>query len=488
MAYVPNFEYDIFISYAHVDNLTTPTESEGWISTFQKCLAVLLSQRVGKMGTIKIWRDPSLDGSQLFDTTIQNRINQSALFLAFTSTGYLSSDYCRQELEWFHKNAATNNLGINVGDRMRVLNVLLNNIPHPEWPDYFGKTSGYPFFDTENEEDGLGYPLKNGGEVFEKQLRKLVDAIYKTLIAIKDVLTPAAAPRTFTKTIYLADTADSLVRYRKRLLNDLGNNVRIVSNVPPPYDAESHQEKVVEAMKMADLSVHLLDDLPGREIQGDEGKSYPQKQVELGLEHAKSQFIWVPNTLDPETIEDQCYKNFINELQSGNRGAANYCFIKGSASSISREVTEMLERTQVPSQNGDSASAAALLDTHLKDQRHAFRLGEFLMDKCITPYVTPEEDDPKKNMKVLEERLKQVNKLIVIYGDVAEDWVQERLRVAMHLAIDTRVDLKAFGVYFAPPRQRGPEGIFKLPWTTVHEFDNRDISNPQNLGPMLNPA
>jgi len=99
MAYVPNFEYDIFISYAHVDNLTTPAESDGWISTFEKCLAVLLSQRVGKMGTIKIWRDPSLDGSQLFDTTIQNRINQSALFLAFTSTGYLSSDYCRQELE-----------------------------------------------------------------------------------------------------------------------------------------------------------------------------------------------------------------------------------------------------------------------------------------------------------------------------------------------------------------------------------------------------
>jgi len=487
MAYVPNFEYDIFISYAHVDNLTTPTESEGWISTFQKCLAVLLSQRVGRMGTIKIWRDPSLDGSELFDTTIQNRINRSALFLAFTSTGYLSSDYCRQELEWFYQNAATNNVGINVGERMRVLNVLLNNVPHQEWPQYFGKTSGYPFFACDNEED-LGYPLKCAGEVFEKQLRKLVDAIHKTLTAIKEVVAPAAAPKTFTKTIYLADTADSLVRYRKRLLNDLGNNIRIVSNVPPPYDAESHQEKVVEAMKMADLSVHLLDDLPGREIQGDEGKSYPQKQVELGLQHAKSQFIWVPNTLDAETIEDQCYKNFINELQSGNRGAANYCFIKGSASSISREVTEMLERTPVPGQNGESTSTAALLDTHLKDQRHAFRLGEFLMDKCITPYVTPEEDDPKKNMKFLEERLKQVNKLIVIYGDVAEDWVQERLRVAMHLAIDARVDLKAFGVYFAPPRQCGPEGIFKLPWTTVHEFDNRDISNPQNLGPMLNVA
>jgi len=488
MAYVPNFEYDIFISYAHVDNLPTPGESKGWITTFEEFLAVFLSRRVGKFGIVKIWRDPTLDGSQLFDTTIQNRIKQSALFLAFTSTGYLTSDYCRQELAWFHQNAVTNNVGVNVGDRMRVLNVLLNNIPYKEWPEYFGKTSGYPFYASENEED-LGYPIKCVGDPFESQLRKLVDSIHRTLMAIKEAVAPPASTKTFTKTIYLADTADSLVRYRKRLLNDLGNNVRIVSNVPPPYDAESHQTKVVEAMKTADLSIHLLDDLPGREIQGEEGKSYPQKQVELGLQHAKSQFIWVPNTLDVETIEDQCYKDFINELQSGNRGAANYCFIKGSASSISREVTEMLERRPQPGQNGHSpASAAALVDTHLKDQLHAFRLGEFLMQKCIQPYINPEEDDPQKNMKVLEERLKQVNKLIVIFGDVAEEWVRARLAVAVQIAITARVQLKACGVYFAPPRERGPAGIFDLPFLPVYEFDNRDISNPQNLGPMLNGA
>jgi hypothetical protein len=246
---------------------------------------------------------------------------------------------------------------------------------------------------------------------------------------------------------------------------------------------------VIEAMTTADLSIHLLDELPGREIQGEEGKSYPQKQVELGLQHAKSQFIWVPNTLELETIEDQGYKNFINELQNGNRGAANYCFIKGSATSISREVTEMLERKPPPGQNGQPSHAdAALVDTHLKDQLHALRLGQFLIEKCIQPYINPEEDDPQKNMKVLEERLKQVNKLIVIFGDVAEEWVRARLAVAVQIAITARVQLKACGVYFAPPRQRGATGIFNLPFLPVYEFDNRDISNPQNLGPMLSGA
>jgi len=488
MAYVPEFEYDIFISYAHVDDLTTPDQTKGWIATFEEFLAVFLSRRVGRIGSVKIWRDPTLDGSQLFDKTIEERIKRSAIFLALTSTGYLASEYCLQELKWFHQTAMSDRIGVSVGDRMRVLNVLLNKIPHDCWPEYFGKTSGYDFFKADDKED-LGYPLKCTGEVFEERLRKLVEAIYKTLTSIRELLAPKVSSPTFTKTIYLADTTDSLVRYRKRLLNDLGPKVRIVTNLPPPYESAQHESKVVEAMKQADLSVHLLDEIPGREIQGEEGKSYPQKQVELGLKYAKSQFIWVPNTLELETVEDPAYKSFMDELQNGNRGASNYSFIKGSASSLGREVAEMLDRPAVGSQNGKPGGAtAALVDTHLKDQLHAYRLGQFLIEKCIQPYINPEEDDPHKNMKVLEERLKQVNKLIVIFGEVGEQWVRARLAVAVHIAITARVQLKACGVYYAPPRQRGPSNIFDLPFLPVYEFDSSDIRNPKNLGPMLNGA
>jgi hypothetical protein len=488
MAYVPNFEFDIFISYAHVDNLTTPGEAKGWIATFEEFLAVLLSKKVGKIGSVKIWRDPNLDGSQLFDTTIENRIKRSAVFLAFTSTGYLESEYCQQELKWFHDNATNDRLGVNIGDRMRVLNVLLNNIPYDKWPQYYGKTSGYDFFTAENDDDP-GYPVNFGGDLFEVRLRKLVDAIYKTLIAIKDVVEPKTATPIFTKTVYLADTADSLVAYRKRILNDLGPKVRIVSNVPPPFDAESHESTVVEAIKQADLCVHLLDHLPGREIQGEAGKSYPQKQVELGLKYARSQVIWAPNTLDLETVDDVAYKTFLDQLQNGNRGDSKYRFIKSPATSISRELTAMLEALAAPSQNGQpSSGSGALVDTHIKDQLHAFTLGQFLLQKSIQPYINPEEDDPQKNIKVLEERMKQVNKLIVIFGDVAEQWVRSRLSSALQIAVNAHIQLKACGVYFAPPRERGPENIFGLPFLRVVEFDHRDISNNQSLDAMLNGA
>ncbi len=486
MAFTPNFQYDIFISYAHVDNQPTPDEKEGWVTRFQEYLTVLLSRRVGRLGVVKIWRDPTLDGNEVFDDVIENRIKDSALFLALTSTGYLESAYCRQELDGFYRKAEREPLGVRVGERMRVVNILLNKIPHESWPEAFGKTSGYPFYEVEREED-LGFPLKTTLEAFEDQLRRLVDSIYKTLQVLKG---PAAGPpmtELKKKTIFIADAADSLSVNRKRLLNDLRqtSGVEIISNIPPPYDSKGHEEKVSEAIRKADLSVHLLDNLPGREIDGDDSKSYPQKQVELGLKYAKSQFVWVPQTLDPELIDDEAYRSFIDQLQNGNRGYSHYSFVRGSASSLSREVLETLNRAPVGG-GENKIPSAALVDTHLKDQRHAYKLGDFLLNRSIQPYINPEEDDPKKNMTVLEQRLKQVNKLIVIFGDVGEEWVRARLGLGLQIAINERLPIKACGVYYAPPRQRGATDLFNLPFLPVFEFDDRDMSNSQTLAPIFN--
>src|SRR5262245_16281042 len=111
MAYLPGFEHDIFISYSHVDDL------DGWVEVFQKQLEVELSRLVGRMNLVRVWRDKRrLQGNQLFDQTIQNAINSSALFIALTSNGYFASHYCRKELLWFREK---NSIAMSVGDRLR---------------------------------------------------------------------------------------------------------------------------------------------------------------------------------------------------------------------------------------------------------------------------------------------------------------------------------------------------------------------------------
>jgi hypothetical protein len=69
MAYIPPFEHDIFISYAHVDNQTASQKEDGWVDCFHKHLEVRLAKKLGRMGLVEIWRDDKLERGQLFDKT-----------------------------------------------------------------------------------------------------------------------------------------------------------------------------------------------------------------------------------------------------------------------------------------------------------------------------------------------------------------------------------------------------------------------------------
>jgi len=90
MAYLSGFAFDIFISYAHVDNLPV-LAPKGWVAQFQQQLEVLLWKRIGRVVSVKIWWDPVLGGNHLFDKTIQEKIEASALFVALTSAGYMAA-------------------------------------------------------------------------------------------------------------------------------------------------------------------------------------------------------------------------------------------------------------------------------------------------------------------------------------------------------------------------------------------------------------
>ena len=492
MGYLQGFDYDIFISYAHVDNQTAYENEQGWVTQFREHLEVQLSKRVGRVGAVKIWQDPSLEGSQLFDQTIRDGINRSAIFLALTSTGYLASDYCRQELDWFAGKARGESLGLTVGDRMRIFNLLLNNIAFDEWPEQSGRTSGFPFHDAESDDD-FGYASDPKDKPFQLQMRKLVDSIFKTLTAIKEKLCERVAPAagkaaeagTGEFTVFLADTADTLRTVRKRLLNELQQEgIRVIGGIPPPYEAGAHEAEAIAEIGKAHLSVHLLDGLPGRELEGHEENYYPQRQAELALEHARAQLIWVPQSLDVQSVEESAYRSFLDNLENGSRQQARYNFIRESPTSIAREILEKIEDLKSAAKV-EPAPSAALVDTHFKDQLHALDLIRFLSDKNIQPFINPEEDDPRKNVRILEERLKQVTKLIIIFGTVTEEWVRARLAAAVQIAITERCPLKACGIYFAGGRKRDAEGGFNLGFLPIYTFDNTDLDNPGRLAPLL---
>ena len=81
MSYLePEFKHDIFLSYARVNNQKKGA-SLGWVDQLRNDLMIEISELIGRVGVIDIWRDErELGGNQYFDEEIQNTINDSALF------------------------------------------------------------------------------------------------------------------------------------------------------------------------------------------------------------------------------------------------------------------------------------------------------------------------------------------------------------------------------------------------------------------------
>jgi hypothetical protein len=86
MVYVPGFENDVFISYAHADDRA---RLEAFAGRLQRQLGTLLGTDPS------IWKDlRNLRESQQFDPEIVQSVRGSAVLVILTSPAYLRSEYC----------------------------------------------------------------------------------------------------------------------------------------------------------------------------------------------------------------------------------------------------------------------------------------------------------------------------------------------------------------------------------------------------------
>lgn len=476
MSWVPGFEFDVFISYARVDD-STPDHGPGWVARFHRHLEVALCKKVGRLDAIKIWRDVrEISGNHLFDRTIEDAVRGSAVFVGLSSRGYLESEYCRQELQSFASKAQQEPAGLAIGDEYRVFNVLLNNIPPRQRPPEYGRAIGFPFHDATSPE-AEGEAIDPTHEEFRTQLRALTDALYRTLSRLKSRAADGHEPRPAAPErvlVYLAEPSDNLRWVRKRIITELRDaGIDIAADVPPPFESAGHDAAAQRAIAAADLSVHLLDASPGREILGKDGACYPQRQTELALEHARSPLMLVSHGATPDAIEDPRYREFLDRLENAPRGGASYHVQRELPSGMSRQILSRVAAVKAARRAAaESPVGATLLDTHIKDQLYAFELGRYLIRNQVQTLINPQEDDPGKHLELFTERLEQAAVLIIFYGAVPWEWVRERLALALQIAVAHGYPLKACGVYVAPPRKPDLARSYSLPLVALEWMDH----------------
>jgi hypothetical protein len=319
--------------------------------------------------------------------------------------------------------------------------------------------------------------------------REQATAKEKTAALTQAEKTKTSPPADNASTVFFAEVADSLRSTRARLMTELQHKgIQTVSGMPPPFEAPAHDQKVVEVIDQSMLSVHLLDQFAGREMEGAPATTYPQKQIELAKTAGKPMLIWVPKALPLESIEEENHKNFINKLETGKRESAKYDFVRGIAVELAPQILEKLEQLKTPP--AAAPVPAVLLDTHLKDQLHALELSRYFLENNIQPYINPQEDDPNKNMEALEARLRDVSILMILYGNVNNNWVRQRLGAALQLSVIKGLAIKAYCVYSVPPAKRPEDLDFNLGPIRVHLI-NTSVSggfDPKLLAPVLQSA
>ena len=99
MAYVPGYDHDVFVSYAHADEAAN--SSGKWATELVDRLHGALKHRLGGSEELSVFFDTACLGSNQQLEEMLTAARRSAVFLAIASRSYASRDWTRQELAAF---------------------------------------------------------------------------------------------------------------------------------------------------------------------------------------------------------------------------------------------------------------------------------------------------------------------------------------------------------------------------------------------------
>jgi hypothetical protein len=100
MSYVAGFKYDVFVSYAHADDVLD-SSGQGWVASLVERLKEALRQRLSGTTEIRWYFDThSLQSNHQLEE-ILSAVRQSACFLAIASRSYAERPWTKRELSSF---------------------------------------------------------------------------------------------------------------------------------------------------------------------------------------------------------------------------------------------------------------------------------------------------------------------------------------------------------------------------------------------------
>ena len=443
--------HQIFVSYAHVNDLADPGAKKGWVSTFVDFLNARLPGKVGA-AAVDIWIDARLAGNEPVTPALRDAVAASSVFIMMSSEPYLASDWCsNRELPQFLRETLPG----------KIFRVELEKIDRGRFPEPLQDVTGYKFWSEDSQSKRVrllkGVPEKFAEEEFFQQLDILVDDLAKVIRPISGVApgrapdpTPIAIP---APAVFLASAVPELDGDRFRFQTYLSQSgLRVIMPESLPFERVAYTAALEAALTECVLFVQLLARQPLAPAP-DDAASDVGLQLETAQRLGKPILQWRDPTLDLATVTDEKHLALLQANTVEKMGieefkafVAKRALTKPAAEAPLREVPE-----------GSLLNGVVFLDRAIEDNKTAEPIVEYLSELKVG-YVLPlDKGDPETVRLDLEANLSTCEALIIVYGDAAPGWVRAQVRQYRKAKRDRPLTLQA--IYDGPPIAKDDLGL-----------------------------
>ena len=451
-AFVPGFENDLFISYAHEDDAR-------WVQAFVDDLRDEVSRRLGL--SISVWKDTGrLRAGANWQDGIQDGIKHSAAFVAIVTPRYQNSLWCARERQVFRDRVGSD---AELEKSGRFFKAVKTPWPNSGHRFFYAAIQDVEFF--KHEDDGA-VEFTTGSREFKRATRKVADGVELTLRRM----------RRGNQRVHVAWPIERCVPVWEQLSNELRSQGFDVQPTGP-RDTSFGEGLIREDLDKAVLSVHLL---------GDVYDQFSERVVTLAADLEQQLIFWVAT--GAEATADERQRLLIDAIKRGVRPdnprkelPAGWSLLPDTG--VRRLIDAVLTRLRPQAAPVAAAPLAATPTVYIvhdattaEDTQVAMQLKEQIHDtENMETFISRTDLASLTELKLRHERLLRSCEGVLLYRNAAPEgwWNQLAPEVLLAERRFERQPIKsrAFLIPKRPDWETGPD-VKVIPYTPAFQLSD----------------
>jgi hypothetical protein len=473
MAFIPGFDHDLFVSYAHLDNDPMGVEvegwvkpSDGWVDALVKKVQSELSKRVGS-GQVRAYMDPQLDGNRPITPELLSAVRRSALLMVVMSPSYLHSEWCKRER---HAFLATVQSRVESGS---VFVVHARQVERKDIPSEFGDLLGYPFW-MRDSDVGADRPLGIPNPLEPKFINKifgLSHSLGEQLRRARDTSPASYRSRSVSShpptgsPVFVARSTEDLEDREDELKSYLSQAG--IATLPqtwyPQTEERAFERAMIEDLEKCKLFVQLLSASRGRELPFSSRPRLPRRQADIAARADKPLLQWRDRAIDLTSVDDADHRSLLEGARADG------------IEDFKRAVAEAAKKDSPPERTR-AASVMVFLNANGQDRALARQVGDALRQLRVECAWPMENGSPDAVRKDFEDNLRTCDGLLLVYGSAGASWVRNQLRQGRKILSQRDEPPSALAIFEGPPPEKTELAVPMPDWVTLDcrgGLDNR---------------